>query len=54
MVVMTKHSVQRTVTTDCQRDGFRKVLELELPLRGNKMYYLAAEWELQRKAIVAR
>lgn len=43
MVVMTKHSVKRAVIADCQRDGFRKAVEFELPLRGSKVYYLATD-----------
>lgn len=49
---MTKHSV-RAVITDCQRGGSRKVVEFELPLRGSKIYYLATDYKLQRKAVFA-
>ena len=36
VAVMTKRSVKGTVITD-RRSGWRRVLELELPVRGSKL-----------------
>lgn len=38
-------TLKRAVTTECQRDGFRKVVGFELPLRGNRIYGLTTNAE---------